>query len=151
AEETAALLDSDAARRRDVLARVRGWLTETKATVRGVSSELHKGPLHQVLVIDGLRADVEWLSGVLARLGKETPHPLSAWLEVELDRLRETLRRSSGVPADPLDEPIRIGSERLTAVVLVRRIRRELANPLSGCCAEELWTERFHLSRLQAQ
>ena len=52
---------------------------------------------------------------------------------------------------DPRDEPLHAGCERLQAVVLERRINRELARPLARLSAERLWAERLQLTRLQAQ
>ncbi|HEX3447054.1 MAG TPA: hypothetical protein VHS97_02310, partial [Isosphaeraceae bacterium] len=52
---------------------------------------------------------------------------------------------------DARDDPARAGCERLQAVLLERRIERELARPAVGWSADGLWAERFHLSRLQTQ
>jgi hypothetical protein len=150
AEELPPLV-SDPVRHREVAARLRAWLTETQATVRGVPADLHKGPLHQAMVVEGLRADLEWMSGVLARLDQEVPHPPSAWLDVELDRLRAMLRTPADLDSDPRDEPLRLGCTRLQGVLLEQRMRRELSRPTTECSPLDLWTERFNLSRLEAQ
>jgi hypothetical protein len=137
--------------RKDVSARLRGWLGETRATIRGITTDVGKGPLPQAMAIESLHGDLEWLSGILARLDGEAPHPFTAWLDVELDRVRGRLRSPADRRADPRDEPLRLSCQRLQAVVLESRIRRELARPSAGRSCEELWLERFQLSRLEAQ
>ena len=99
----------------------------------------------------GPGADLEWLSTLVARLDEETPHPVTAWLDVELQRLRAWLGTAPGRDPDPRDESLRAGCERMQAVLLERRIERELARPAVGWSADGLWAERFHLSRLQTQ
>jgi len=135
----------------DVAGRVKGWLADARETLRGVLTGLRIGALHQAMAIEGLRTDLEWLSTVLARLDRETPHPVTAWLDVELGRLRSWLGAPTGVGPDPRDAPLRAGCERLQAAVLERRISRELDRPWIGSSPEALWTQRFQLSRLQAQ
>ena len=76
---------------------------------------------------------------------------MSAWLDVELQRLRAWLGTAPGPEHDPRDESLRAGCERMQAVLLERRIERELARPSVGWSADGLWAERFHLSRLQTQ
>jgi hypothetical protein len=134
-----------------VAARVKEGLLEARAAIRTVLTGLRLGPLHQAMAIEGLRADLEWLSTLVARLDEETPHPVSTWLDVELQRLRAWLATAPGPERDLRDLPLRAGCERMHALLLERRIERELARPSVGWSADGLWAERFHLSRLQTQ
>ncbi len=138
-------------RSQQVASRVKGWLAETRNAVRTVLAGVRLGPLHQALAIEGLRTDLEWFSVLVARIDQETPHPVATWLDVELDRLRSWLGTAVASERDPRDEPVRAGCERLQAVLLERRIERELARTPVGMSADGLWAERFHLSRLQTQ
>ena len=132
-------------------ARAKEGLLEARAAVRTVLTGSRLGPLHQAMAIEGLRADIEWLSALVARLDEETPHPVSTWLDVELQRLRAWLGTAPGSERDPRDLSLRVGCERMQALLLERRIRRELTRPSVGWSADGLWAERFHLSRLQTQ
>ena len=138
-------------RSHNVADRVKDWLADTRLTLRKVLTGLRLGSLHQAMAIEGLRTDLEWLSAVVARLDRETPHPVTVWLDVELGRLRGWLGTPASRDPDPRDEPLRAGCERLQAVVLERRVGRELARPMIGSSPEVLWAQRFQLSRLQAQ
>ncbi|HKI20165.1 MAG TPA: ion transporter, partial [Isosphaeraceae bacterium] len=144
-------LDQGTPRRREVAARVKEWLFETRAAVRGVLNGLRFGPLHQALEIEGLRADLEWLSVGVARLDQEAPHPLTAWLDVELERLRGSLCPSADRHSDPRDRSLYAACEQTQAIVLERRVQHELTRPVAGLSLEALWAHRFQLSRLQAQ
>ena len=135
----------------DVADHAKEGLTDLRAALRDVLTSVRLGPLHQAMAIEGLRTDVEWQSALVARLDRETPHPVTVWLDVELGRLRSWLGAPAGRDPDPRDEPLRTGCERLQAVVLERRINRELARPLARLSAERLWAERLQLTRLQAQ
>ena len=134
-----------------VAARVKEGMLEARAAIRTVLTGSRLGPLHQAMAIEGLRGDLEWLSTLVARLDGETPHPVSTWLDVELERLRAWLGNAPGPERDPRDESLRAGCERMQALLLERRIQRELARPSVGWSADGLWVERFHLSRLQTQ
>ena len=91
------------------------------------------------------------MSTLIDRLERETPHPGAAWLDVELARLNAALPVGSSRDDDPGEALLRDGCERLQAILLERRIKRELA--LSSCASapEALWGHRFQLTRLQAQ
>ena len=132
-------------------ARAKEGLAEARAAVRTVLTVPRLGPLHQAMAIEGLRTDLEWLSMLVARVDGETPHPVSAWLDVELQRLRSWLGTAPGHDLDPRDESLRAGCGRMQAILLRRRIDRELARSSVGWSADGLWAERFHLSRLQTQ
>src|SRR5262249_49173850 len=67
---------------REVAARVRNGLAETRVAIQNALTVLQLEPLHQALAIEGLRADLEWLSVVVARLDGEIPPPPMAWLDV---------------------------------------------------------------------
>jgi hypothetical protein len=134
-----------------VASRVKEGLTDARAAIRSALTGLRLGPLHQAMAIEGLRTDLEWLSTLVARLDGEAPHPVSAWLDVELQRLRAWLGPAPGPERDPRDESLRTGCERMQAAILERRIERELARTAVGWSADGLWAERFHLSRLQTQ
>ncbi|HKI18577.1 MAG TPA: hypothetical protein VKA15_11885, partial [Isosphaeraceae bacterium] len=135
----------------NVADRVKDWLADARVTIRNVLTATRLGSLHQAMAIEGLRTDLEWLSAVVARLDRETPHPVTVWLDVELGRLRGWLGVPPSRDPDPRDEPLRAGCERLQAVVLERRVSLELARPMIDSSPESLWVQRFHLSRLQAQ
>jgi hypothetical protein len=134
-----------------VSARAREGLAEARTAVRTVLTVPRLGPLHQAMTIEGLRSDLEWLSMLVARVDGETPHPVSAWLDVELQRLRAWLGTPPGHELDARDESLRAGCGRMQAILLRRRIERELARSSVGWSADGLWVERFHLSRLQTQ
>ena len=151
AAEELGSLDQGTPRRREVAARVKQWLFETRAAVRGVLTGHRFGALHQALEIEGLRADLEWLSVVVARLDQEAPHPPTAWLDVELERLRGSLCPSANRQSDPRDKALYAACEQTQAIVLDRRVQHELTRPVAGLSPEELWAHRFQLSRLQAQ
>jgi hypothetical protein len=144
-------LEQGTPRRREVATRVKQWLFETRAAIRGVLNGHRSGLLHQALEIEGLRADLEWLSVVVARLDQETPHPLTAWLDVELERLRGSLCPSADRQSDPRDKALYTACEQAQAIVLERRVQHELTRPVAGLSPEALWAHRFQLSRLQAQ
>ena len=91
------------------------------------------------------------MSAVIDRLDRENPHPATAWIDVELARLNASLRVAAGGVSDAGDVPLREGCERLQAILLGRRIERELVRSTDGCAPEALWAHRFHLTRLQAQ
>ena len=88
------------------------------------------------------------LSVLVARLDQETPNPPTAWLDVELERLRGSLCPSADRQSDPRDRSLYAACEQTQAIVLDRRVRHELTRPVAGLSAEELWTHRFQLSRL---
>jgi hypothetical protein len=150
AEELAALRPG-MARHREVATRARDWLTEARVALRNLLTVLQFEPLHQAMALEALRADLEWLSIVVARLDGEAPLAPTVWMDVELERLRSSLSPPDGRHRDRLDEPIRLRCERMKAGLLERRVRRELVRSLRGISPEPLWVQRFHLSRLQAQ
>jgi hypothetical protein len=138
--------------RHDLLVRrSRDWLDQVRSALRSVSSTASVGLLQQALAIEGLRNELEWHAALIHRLDGETPHPASAWIDVELARLIKGLgftdARDSGVPHVSLQER----SDRLQAIMLDRRIRRELAHSSESSTPEALWSHRFQLTRLQAQ
>ena len=151
AAEQFASLDPGTPRRREVSAWVKEWLFETRSAIRGVQNGFRLSPLHQALEIEGLRADLEWLSIVVARLDQEATSPLIAWLDVELERLRASLCPSSDHQADPRDRALYAACQHTQAIVLERRVHHELTRPVVGLNPEALWVHRFQLSRLQAQ
>jgi hypothetical protein len=130
---------------------VKAGLADMRAALRSVLAPARPRPLHQAMALEGLRNELEWLSVLVARLDGETPHPPTAWLDVELGRLRTWLDAPAKHDPDPRDGPLRAGCERLQAVVLERRVNRELNRPTIDLGPETLWTERFQLTRLQAQ
>ena len=139
------------ARHREVAARVKEWLVEARVAARNTSTVLQFEPLHEAMALEALRADLEWLSIVVARLDNEAPQAPSVWLDVDLERLRGTLGAPDARNSDPRDEPIRARCERMKAELLERRVRRELGRPLHGDTPEFPWAQRFALSRIQAQ
>ncbi len=139
------------ARHREVATRAREWLAEARVAVRNALTVLQFEPLHQAMALEALRADLEWLSAVVARLDGEAPLAPTVWMDVEVERLRSSLSPPDGRHPDPQDEPLCTRCERMKAGLLERRVRRELARPMFGASPEPLWIQRFHLSRLQAQ
>jgi hypothetical protein len=144
-------LERGTPRHREIAAWLRDALAATRISVQNVLTVLQFEPLHQAMAIEGLRAELEWQSAVVARLDGESPPPLGVWLDVELDRLHGFLGKLASQGPDPRDRPIRVHCEQLRAVLLERRVRRELARPIAGASPEALWVQRFHLARLQAQ
>jgi hypothetical protein len=149
-EELAALRPGNA-RHREVAARVKDWLAEARVAARNVSTILQFEPLHEAMALEALRADLEWLSIVVARLDQEPPQAPAVWLDIELERMRGSLSPADSRHSDPRDEPVRIRCERMKAGLLERRVRRELGRPMPGDSPELPWAHRFALSRLQAQ
>jgi len=149
AADAMAVSVSDPRGRDGIADRVKAGLAEARVAVRTVLASGRAGPWHQAMAIEGLRSDLEWLSTVVSWLDHEPPHAVTVWLDVELERLRGWVGTADGPDTEPSDE--RAGCERLQAVLLDRRIRRELARPAQEFTAEELWAERFQLSRLQTQ
>jgi hypothetical protein len=139
------------ARHREVSTRAKEWLVEARVAARNVLTVLQFEPLHEAMALEALRADLEWLSIVVARLDHEAPQAPTVWLDIELERLRGSLSPPDGRHPDPRDEPVRVRCERMKAGLLERRVRRELARPMLGASPERPWAQRFHLSRLQAQ
>ena len=138
-------------RHQGVAARVKDWLADARIAVRTTLTGAPLTPLHQALTIEGLRSDLEWLSTVVSSLDQETTHPVTVWIDVELERLRGWMGTVPGPTADPRDQALRAGCERLQTILLDRRIRGEVVRSASGLSPEELWAERFQLSRLQTQ
>ncbi len=87
----------------------------------------------------------------MARLDQEATSPPTVWLEVELGRLRGSLRTPSDRHPDPRDTSLYAACEQRQAIVLQRRVQHELSRPVAGMSPEALWDRRFQLSRLQAQ
>lgn len=80
----------------ELAARAKEWLDDVRTALRNLLSVSPANSLHQSLAIEGLRNELEWLSVVVARLDRETTHPLTAWLDVELARLMGWLDLSAG-------------------------------------------------------
>ena len=73
----------------DVADHAKDGLADLRVALRNVLTSVRLGPLHQAMAIEGLRTDLEWQSALVARLDRETPHPLTAWLDVELGSAAE--------------------------------------------------------------
>ncbi len=131
AGEELAGLRSGTARHREVATRAREWLGEARIAVRNALTVLQFEPLHQAMALEALRADLEWLSVVVARLDGEAPLAPTVWLDIELERLRGSLSPPDGWHPDPHDQPVRTRCERMKAGLLERRVRRELARPIA--------------------
>ena len=134
-----------------VTCRIRDWLDQARSDLRSVASAASVDSLQQALAIEGLRNELEWHAALIDRLDREAPHPPSAWIDVELARLISGLGFTAGLQNGAADVPQRQRCDRLQAVMLDRRIRRELAHSSESSTPEALWTHRFHLTRLQAQ
>jgi hypothetical protein len=138
--------------RHDLLVRrSRDWLDQVRSALRSVSSTASVGPLQQALAIEGLRNELEWHAALIHRLDRESPDPASAWIDVELARLIKALGFTAERENEAADVSLRQRCDRLQAVMLARRIRRELAHSSENSTPEALWTHRFQLTRLQAQ
>ena len=139
---------------RDLLARkVKYWLADSRSGLRNLMSDPRVDPLGRALAVEGLRADLEWLSGLVARLDHEQAASPGAVLEVERDRLRKGLALSNGGKSQTEPERDRLQGrcERLRGVLLERTVRRELGSGLAGDAPERLLARRLQLSRLQAR
>ena len=133
-----------------VAARAKEGLADRGGRSRGTHGP-RLGPLHQAMAIEGLRTDLEWLSTLVARLDGETPHPVTAWLDVELQRLRAWLGTAPGPDPDPRDESLRAGCGECRRSSETAHRARAGAVVASAGAPTGLWAERFHLSRLQTQ
>ncbi len=130
--------------------RINDWLVEAQAATRDALARAREGALRQALLIEGLRADLDWQSSLVALSDGETPPPLSAALEVELDRLSGWLAASAEDESDLVEDAVQQSCDRMQGVILDRRICRELAQPISELSPPALWTRRFGLSRLES-
>ena len=144
----------------------RGW--PRRGPPSGTSlTGLRLGPLHQAMAIEGLRADLEWLSTLVARLDGETPHPVTrvagrraraparlaghaAWPRCRPAR-RAAPRRlradAGGPPGAP--HPARAGAAlgRLERRRALGRAVPSLAAPDAGRDAGRQWTSGGQLRR----
>jgi hypothetical protein len=135
---------------REIAAQVRQWLGEARIAAQNVLTVLEFEPLHQAMAIEALRADLEWISAVVARLDGEPPPAPSLWLDAEIDRLRGVLGRPDGRHPDELDDPLGARCQAMQAALLGRRVRCALSRPMDVADPETLWIQRYRLSRLQA-
>ena len=134
-----------------IVGRTREWLDEVRATLRNIATGPSVDVLRQALAIEGLRTELEWHSSLIDRLDHETPHPASAWLDVELARLGSGLGSAAVRGAGAGNVALEERCARMQAVMLDRRIKRELAHTADGKAPEAFWADRFYLTRLQAQ
>ena len=114
---------------RQILAgRVKEWLPDSRITLRNLLTDHTLDPLGRALAVEGLRADLEWLNVLVARLDRDPPPSRTARLEVELERVRNGLTLQAGPRHRPDSdrECLRARCERLRGVLLERRIRTEL-------------------------
>jgi hypothetical protein len=144
-------LRPDTPRRRYVSARVKQRLLEMRSAVRDLQETHRANPLSLAMSIEGLRADVEWLGLIISRLDEEVPYPITAWMDVELERLRGSLCPPAERRADPRDVELAALCDKAQARVLTRRVERELGRAFESSEPESSWSQRFQLSRLQAQ
>ncbi|MHB1559915.1 MAG: hypothetical protein ACYC61_20895 [Isosphaeraceae bacterium] len=135
---------------RQIAARARQTMADARIAAQNVLTVLEFEPLHQAMAVESLRADLEWLVAVIARLDGEIPAARGVWLDAELERLRGLLGRPDGRRAEQREDPLTSQCEAMQASLLGRRVRRELARPLSDAGPEALWAHRFLLSRIQA-
>lgn len=132
-----------------IATRVRGWLGETRAAVRDLSTNTTEDPLVVALALEGLRSDLDWLSVLIARLDHEPPHSPALLIEVELERLKGALEQAHDDRPDPRERELQAGCDRLRGVLLARKIEIELLIEPENL--EDAWRIRLHLTRLQAQ
>ncbi len=125
------------------------WLDKVRLALHKLTSTAAADSLPKALAIEGLRGEVEWQGALLDRLDRETSHPASAALDVELSRVAGAV--GSVAMRDNGHMPLAERCDRMQAVMLNRRIKRELAQSNTSSSPEALWAHRFHLTRLQAQ
>ena len=130
--------------------RVKDWQSESRITLRDLSTDHTLDRLGRALAVEGLRYDLEWLGVLVAWLDRDPPPSRTARLEVELERVHNGLARcpeprpSTGRPER---ECLLARCERMRGVLLERRIRMELGRttedvtvPSSySCCG---WSSR---------
>ena len=126
-----------------------------RGTRRPASHPDRARPRHlgRALAVEGLRGDLEWLSVLVSRLDREPPHRQAAFLEVELERVRNGSARRRVLAGRRL--PTRIGCDRGATGCRASSSsggsgassrRRRRARRRSGS-----WGSGFQLSRLQAR
>ncbi|HMF37173.1 MAG TPA: hypothetical protein VKF17_11055, partial [Isosphaeraceae bacterium] len=139
---------------RQVLAgRVKEWLSQSRITLRNLLTDHTLDPLGRALGVEGLRADLEWLSVLVARLDRDPTPSRTAALEVELERVHNglTLWAEPRRRPDAGGECLLARCERMRGVLLERRIRTELGRSTVGATPEQLLMLRLEHSRLQAR
>ena len=62
-----------------------------RAALRAIPTDPALDTLGRALAVEGLRGDLEWLSVLVSRLDREPPQRQTAYLEVELERVRNGL------------------------------------------------------------
>lgn len=135
---------------RQVAALARQALADARIAAQNVLTVLEFEPLHQAMAVEALRADLEWLGALIARLDGEIPAARGVWLDAELERLRGLIGRPDAHRAVQPQDALAPRCEAMQASLLERRVHRELARPLTDAGPEMLWAHRFLLSRIQA-
>jgi hypothetical protein len=133
--------------------RVKEWLSQSRIMLRNLLTDHTLDPLGRALAVEALRADLEWLNVIVARLDRDPPPSRTTRLEVELERVHNglTLRADPQRQPGTEDECLLARCDRLRGVLLERRIRTELGRSTAGASPEQLLTLRLEHSRLQAR
>jgi hypothetical protein len=153
ADERLAALPADSPERAGVALRVRAWLASTRLVLGRAAGDPGLDVLGRALAVEALRGDVEWLSGVIARLDREPPHSPAAAIEVEVERIGRSLALE-GEPrrgAEPELDRLLGRCERMGRALLERRVHQELGVAAARGEPEQLLARRLRLSRLQAR
>jgi hypothetical protein len=136
---------------------VKEWLGESRFILRNLLTDPKLDRLARALAVEGMRADLEWLSGLIARLDCEPPPSPTSALEAELHRLRKGLALVAGRERwiDPEIEQLIGRCDRMERLLLKRRVQCKLSSSASaatgGAGPERLLALRLDLSRIQAR
>ncbi len=150
ASEPLATLEPDTPLYCEISARVKKWLVAARLAFQS-DTTIILDPLQLAMTLEGLRIDLEWLGVIIARLDREPFHPVTTWLDIELERIQSILGTTDTSIDPALETSIRTRLARTQSLILGRRVRSELAALPAEANAPSFWTHRLALSRLQAQ
>ncbi|WP_169972698.1 ion transporter [Tautonia rosea] len=127
------------------------WLRAEQAYLGELLTRPDLEPIRRTALLDRFRRDLTWASELVALVDGNVPvHPAVSAV-IELDRLQETILADGTPSLDPIREQLTHRATRLRWSLLDRRVSQLLEGSVPEGTAEELWSRRFLLSRLQAE
>lgn len=140
-----------------VAARITKWTARARAALELLMNAPEGNLLGRAQAVEAMRGDLEWLGLFLDRLEREPGAGRTAWLEMELARVRNLLGETNGngdgdgSSTAARRAALRDRCDRMRGVVLERRVRKELDASQADEAPERLAAVGFKLSRLQAR